>query len=127
MAKPKKLTGEDRLRAELDNAQLAAGQLQREVNKLRRQTAPGLLQDATYALTWALAHPDFQPGGKYHQGALGTAFPVLQALHAALGPDVATKLKPEPLKVEQPAELPAAVQPQEQGQQGQPGGEQQTG
>lgn len=100
-----------RLEAELDNAQLQAGQLQRENNQLRLQTAPGLLKDAEHALVWALAHPDFQPGGKYHEGARGTAVPVLRALQTANG----TAPSPAPASsAEQPAQVPPAEKPAEQ-------------
>lgn len=109
-----------RLEAELDNAQLQAGQLMRENNALRLQTAPGLLKDAEHALSWALSHPDFQPGGKFHEGARGTGFIVLYALQTANG-------TAKQASVQKPVEVPPAEKPAEQPQQQGAAGEQPAG
>lgn len=97
-----------RLEAELDSAQLQLGQRMREVNELRLLSSPGLMRDAYNALSWALRHPDYFPGGKHYQGAVGTAAPVLRALELALGLPTSNVLR------QQAAEVPAAEEPAQQ-------------
>lgn len=106
----------ERLQAELEHAMKQAAEMRRTFDQLRLQSAPGLLRDAEHALNWALGHPDYQPGGKHHVGALGTAAPVLEALRAALR-----------LPAEQVSKPPDAVAAQEEPKPEGEAGEQQTG
>lgn len=100
-----------------DAVEKATKQLQSELDAAKAKLAERepLIREAAAALGWALAHPDYFPGGKHHGGALGTALPVLRALRAAAGlPEEAAKLPPT-VKAEQKPEQP------------QPSGENQAG
>jgi hypothetical protein len=70
-----------KLEAEMRGAQGEAAGLRRELETVRP-----LLVDAQAALVWATAHPDYCTSGKYHDGFLGTAAPVMKRLEAFLSP-----------------------------------------
>jgi hypothetical protein len=93
-------------KAKLEAELLAAKE---ELGKVRSELVQQkpLLVDAMHALAFTLKHPDFQVGGKFHQGALGTTMPVLKRLCEAAG--VELQLVAEQKRVQVPAEpAPAA-------------------